>query len=119
MTLLVLTATVQAVYYVLTGIWPILSIDTFQRVTGPKTDLWLVKMIGALFAVIGLTIGVAVLYADIDRTVAVLAISCAVAVIIVDVWYVSRRVISRVYLLDALAEVFLLIGWSLGLFLAG
>ncbi|MFD1140568.1 hypothetical protein ACFQ4C_05595 [Larkinella insperata] len=116
--MLVLTAAVQAVYYVLTGIWPILSIDTFQQVTGPKTDRWLVKMIGALFAVIGLTIGLAVVYADIDLTVAFLGMSSAVAVILVDVWYVSRRVISRVYLLDAFAEIILLTGWILGLFLA-
>ncbi|HKB37693.1 MAG TPA: hypothetical protein VKD72_14695, partial [Gemmataceae bacterium] len=24
------------------GVWPLVNIDTFQLVTGPKTDLWLV-----------------------------------------------------------------------------
>src|SRR5438270_11614006 len=39
---------VQGVYYLLTGVWPLVSIDTFQMVTGPKTDLWLVQTVGAL-----------------------------------------------------------------------
>ena len=46
-------------FYFFTGIWPIISIDTFQRVTGPKTDLWLVRTVGAVLAVIGLALAVA------------------------------------------------------------
>jgi hypothetical protein len=40
----------------LTGICPLISIDTFQKVTRPKTDLWLVKTVGSLIASIGLVI---------------------------------------------------------------
>jgi len=29
---------IQGVYYLLTGLWPLVSIETFQMVTGPKTD---------------------------------------------------------------------------------
>jgi hypothetical protein len=35
----------------MTGLWPLVSIGTFQQVTGPKTDLWLVKTVGVLIAV--------------------------------------------------------------------
>ena len=45
-------ATGQAVYFLLTGIWPLLSIRTFQMVTGRKTDTWLVKTVGVLVAVL-------------------------------------------------------------------
>ena len=32
-------ALVQGIFYFLTGIWPLLSMETFLKVTGPKTDL--------------------------------------------------------------------------------
>jgi hypothetical protein len=38
----------QGVYFFVTDIWPIISIDTFQRVTGPKTELCLVKTVGII-----------------------------------------------------------------------
>ena len=52
-TVLIATAWIQGVYYVATGFWPIVDIDSFQLVTGPKTDLWLVRTVGVLVAVIG------------------------------------------------------------------
>jgi hypothetical protein len=48
-------ARVQGWFYLLTGLWAILDIDSFQRVTGPKVDLWLVKTVGVLVIVIGAT----------------------------------------------------------------
>jgi hypothetical protein len=46
-------ALIQGTYFFMTGVWPLVSIDTFQRVTGPKVDLWLVNTVGVLVAVIG------------------------------------------------------------------
>ena len=43
----------QGVYFLLTGIWPLLSMRTFEAVTGPKVDRRLVKTVGVLVAVIG------------------------------------------------------------------
>lgn len=48
-------AGVQGIYFLLTGLWPLVSIESFQWVTGPKTDLWLVYCVGCLVAVIGVT----------------------------------------------------------------
>ena len=31
---------IQGVYYALTGIWPVVHIGSFMKVTGPKRDLW-------------------------------------------------------------------------------
>ena len=58
----------QGIYYTLTGIWPILSIQSFQMVTGPKTDHlvtgresdhWLVMTVAVLIIAIGGTLLVA------------------------------------------------------------
>jgi hypothetical protein len=35
-------ALVQGAFYVATGVWALVDLDSFMAVTGPKTDLWLV-----------------------------------------------------------------------------
>ena len=38
----------QAIYYIATGVWSLVGIRSFQAVTGPKIDTWLVKTVGVL-----------------------------------------------------------------------
>ena len=89
-----------------------ISIHTFQQVTGPKTDLWLVKTIGVLIAVIGAALCLAGMRGDMPPPVVLLAVASAAGLAAVDVTYASQRVISPMYLMDALVE-FVLIGWWL------
>ena len=52
-------AVVQAGYYIASGVWPIIHISSFERITGPKLDKWLVKTVGILVTVIGATLAAA------------------------------------------------------------
>ena len=104
-------AFVQGIYFFLTGVWPILHMRSFLAVTGPKTDLWLVKTVGALITVIGGVLVVAAVEADITLAVFLLAVGSSVALTAVDVIYVSNRTISRIYLLDAAVELVLIALW--------
>ncbi|HEX4589108.1 MAG TPA: hypothetical protein VH120_04220 [Gemmataceae bacterium] len=104
-------AVVQGLYFLATGVWPLVSIDTFLRVTGPKTDLWLLETVGLLVGVIGIALLVAARRA-LSAEAVFLAIGAAVALTMIDVFYVSRRVIPPVYLLDVLAELAFLIAWA-------
>lgn len=38
----------QGVYYIASGAFPLVSMRLFERVTGKKTDRWLVQMVGML-----------------------------------------------------------------------
>jgi hypothetical protein len=49
-------ATIQGAYYLLTGLWPLAHLRSFQAVTGPKLEPWLVKTVGVLAAAIGFTL---------------------------------------------------------------
>src|SRR5437870_12000828 len=49
-------AWIQGAYFIVTGVWPLLSMDTFERVTGPKTDRWLVRTVAVLVIAIGVSI---------------------------------------------------------------
>lgn len=100
----------QGLYYLATGLWPLASIGSFQRVTGPKTDLWLVKTVGALIAVEGGALTIAERRHRFTPEMALLAVGSALGLAAVDVAYALRGRISPIYLLDAIAEVVLAVG---------
>jgi hypothetical protein len=100
----------QGVFYVATGLWPIVHLRSFEAVTGPKLEGWLVKTVGALIAVVGGTLVAAGLRRRVSPELMQLAAGSAASLAAVDVIYSPQR-ISPVYLLDALVEGALVTGW--------
>jgi len=110
-----LVAMVQGFYFLITGVWPLVSMATFQKVTGPKSDHWLVKTVGIIVAVIGLGLIISGVSGHFTPEIILIAIGSATGLAGIDVIYVSKRVISPIYLLDALAEVVLILWWAVSL----
>jgi hypothetical protein len=116
---------VQAAYYLPTAVWPLVSIRSFEYVSGKKTDNWtgrdadhwLVNTVAVLLIAVGLTLALAAVRGQPTPEVVTLAVTAPVVLIAIDVVYVARRVIRPVYLLDAVAEVVLLVGWAAYLWL--
>jgi len=104
-------ATIQGAYFVAMGLWPLFGIDSFQAVTGPKTDLWLVYTVGVLITAIGAALLLAAARRRLTAEIAVVAVGAAVGLAGIDVIFAVRGVLSWVYLLDAAAEVALAVGW--------
>jgi hypothetical protein len=102
----------QGVYYALTGLWAIVDLDSFQAVTGPKTDLWLVRTVAVLIVVIAASLLLAARKPEVSAETAVLAVGAPIGLTLIDVIHVSAGVISPVYLIDAVAEVALLAWWG-------
>lgn len=102
---------IQSVYYTVTGIWPLIEIRSFQAITGPKTDLWLVKTVGIAVAAIGAAIGVAGRRGAITPETVQLATSAALGLAAVESSYALRGRISKVYLVDALVNVLFTFAW--------
>jgi hypothetical protein len=105
------TALLQGVYYVITGIWPLLHLVSFIWVTGPKYDTWLVKTVGVLILVQGGVILSAAFYKRISKEIIVLSIGAAAGLMGIDVYYAFIDRIWNVYFLDAVAEAGLIILW--------
>jgi hypothetical protein len=105
-------AVLQGAYYSATGLWPLVSMRSFERVTGPKRDHWLVKTVGVLVTAVGMTLLRAGHRGRVHPDVALLAGLSAAALATIDVLYVAQRRISPVYLLDAVPEVLLAIWWG-------
>ena len=98
-------AMAQAVYYTPSGVWPIVHIRSFEWLTGPKTDRWLVKTVGALITVSGAAIGMAAARDRITPEIELLAVGTAFSLAAVDVVYVAKGRIRPVYLLDAVVNL--------------
>ncbi len=96
---------VQSAYYVGTGLWPLFSRRTFEAVTGPKTDWWLVQMVGLLAATAGAAIALGVREDPPSAATRTLAVLCALSFAGIDIAHAARRRISPIYLADAAVEI--------------
>jgi hypothetical protein len=101
----------QGAGYIATGAWPIVSMRTFEAVTGPKHDDWLVRIVGALAVVIG---GGLLAGRDHPSVIRPFAVGGAVAFAAADVIGVASGRLRRIYLLDAALESVLLAAWGAG-----
>jgi hypothetical protein len=102
----------QGAFYLLTGLWAIVHLRSFEAVTGPKTDDWLVRTVGVLVTVIGLVLMLAWRRRRVVPEVGVLAAGSALGLAGIDLVYALGGVISPVYLLDALVELVLAGLWA-------
>jgi hypothetical protein len=102
----------QGLYYLATGIWPLAHMGSFLRVTGPKTDVWLVKTVGVLVAAAGGVLAMAGARRKDSLELALLATATAGGLAGIDIYYAARGRISRVYLLDAVLELGLVAAWT-------
>lgn len=98
----------QAGYYVLTGASPLLSRRTFEAVTGPKRDWWLVQMVGLLAITNGFAIFIGAKRECVARETVTLSVLSALSFMTIDVVYALSGRISKIYLGDAVVEAVLI-----------
>jgi hypothetical protein len=96
-------ALAQGIFYVATGLWPIVHMRSFEAVTGPKADTWLAQTVGGLIAAVGLA-----LLVDESKT---LGIASASSLGAADAYFAGKGRISKVYLADAAVEAALIAAW--------
>ena len=101
----------QSFYYAVAALWALVDINSFMLVTGPKTDVWLVKTVSWLLLIIAATLQMAYYFQEINRSITFLASFSAIVLGGVDLYYWLQGTISPVYLLDALIEFLVLALW--------
>lgn len=108
-------ARVHGVFNVASGLWPLVHMRSFERVSGPKTDHWLVQTVGGLLATNGLTqLGAGSSHEGLARARQI-GLGTALTMATIDLVHAPRGRISKVYLLDAVVEI----GWALAWLVAG
>lgn len=107
-----LVALAQAAYFLITGLWPIFGMRSFEAVTGSKGNgYWLSKSVGMLVIVVGAVLVMAAIRRRITLEIFVLAVGSAFGFIIIDLVYFAQRVVGVAYLVDAIAQMFLIAMW--------
>lgn len=105
----------QGIYTTLTGAWPLVHMDSFLFITGPKTDIWLVKTVALLLVCMGLSfLNTVSRKGDaVPGGILLLSITSAIALSSVDIYYTLNGIISLVYLMDGFLQIVFLIVWCL------
>jgi hypothetical protein len=105
-------ALAQGAYFGVTGVWPLVHEASFEAVTGPKLERWLVKTVGVLIAAIGATLALAGGRGRVTPEVRLLAAGSAAGLGAIDAIYAGRGRIAPVYLGDAAIEAALVAAWA-------
>jgi hypothetical protein len=95
----------QGIVYVVTGLWPVLHVASFEAVTGPKFDHFLLHTVGLLLAAIGAGLLWALRNAEPEPAVLIVAAGAAMALAGIDVVYFLNGRLPPIYLADAVMEL--------------
>jgi hypothetical protein len=106
-----LLALIQGIYFLITGLWPLIHLRSFLAVTGPKVEVWLVKTVGILITVIALVLLTGAIRQSVNIEMIVLALGISSGLFGIDTIYAAQKRISSVYLVDALLEGILIFLW--------
>lgn len=107
---------VQAIYYFLTALWGLLDIDSFMKVTGPKTDIWLVKTVSVLIIPIAICLLCGIFFDTHPVPVILLAATAALGFACIDFYYTANKTIKWVYAVDGVTQAILFVVWMILLF---
>jgi hypothetical protein len=105
-------ALAQGLYYGATGVWPLLSRRTFEAVTGPKDDWWLVETLSLTLLPVGAALATAGARDRVTPEIALLGAGAAWMLGGTDVAVATRRHGRWSYLLDAAISGGIVAAWG-------
>lgn len=100
----------QLFYYLLTAVWPFVHLESFFTVTGPKTDIWLVKTVSLLLFPYTLLI-LYIMHVRYSPLITVTIILGCLGLAGIDLYYYLKGVIRWVYLIDFILELIFVMYW--------
>lgn len=103
----------QSLYTLVTALWALIDIDSFMAVTGPKTDIWLVKTVAVILIPISFCLISACFVHTNLLPIAVLSITLATGLIIIEIYYTGRGTISKIYLADTVMQSGFIAAWAM------
>jgi hypothetical protein len=105
----------QAGYYLVTGAWPLVHYDSFERITGGKSERWLVETAGGLIATIGANLALAAREGGSRPEATALSVGSALTLGTIDLVYLVRGRLGPAYAVDLAVQAgFLALAASAG-----
>src|SRR5215208_1764710 len=103
---------VEGIYILLTALWGLIDIKSFMQVTGPKTDIWLVKTVSVLLLPLVACIFFALFFKMDPLAVILILIIASAGLAFIDFYYTSIHTIKWVYALDGIAQLIFILLWT-------
>ena len=101
----------HGVFNAVTGLWPVLHRRSFEAVTGPKADFWLVRTVGLLLATTGGALTLAGVRRSVTPEIRLIGVGVPGTLAAIDLVHGSTGRISRIYLLDAALQAGIIAAW--------
>ena len=105
----------QGMYIFLTAVWPLVDIKSFMLITGPKTDIWLVKTVAVSLICISLLFLLSSRMGE-ELRVSFTAFVFSFGFAYIDFYYTLNNTIKWVYALDGIVESLFGLLWLYFLF---
>jgi hypothetical protein len=105
-------AKAQGLFHVVMGAWPLLRYRSFEAVTGPKAEPWLVKTVGGLMVTLGYAQMRGAMTEEGMGSARRLGLGSAATFAAVDIFTAGPGRISRIYLLDAVVQFGWMAAWT-------
>src|SRR5687768_12264116 len=94
----------QSLYSLVTAGWALVDIESFMNITGPKTDIWLVKTVSVLLIPISLCFIVSALVKSHPLPVIIMGLTFSAGLASIDFYYTTNETIKWVYAADGVAQ---------------
>lgn len=107
----------QGMYIFVTALWALVDIKSFMIITGPKTDIWLVKTVAVLLISISMFFLMSSAKSE-DLRVCFTAFVLSFGLAYIDFFYSLNKTIRWVYALDGIIEILFGLLWLYFLFSA-
>lgn len=104
-------AAAQGALFIVSGLWPVVHLKSFEAATGPKREGWLVKALGLVLASVGAGLALAATRRRVSDEAALVGALSSTALAAIDLRYAGTHRISRVYFVDALLHACSVVGW--------
>jgi hypothetical protein len=101
----------QGTYTLITALWALIDIHSFMAVTGPKTDLWLVKTVAVLLIPISVSLILPAFFTSTIWQPLLVGLLSAIGLAIIDFYYSVNNTIDEIYMLDGILQCVFVIAW--------
>jgi hypothetical protein len=105
-------ARAHGAFNIVGGLWPLVSMRSFEWVFGPKTDHWLERTVAGLMVSAGWSQWRAAATPGGVEHARRIGVSTAATLLAVDLFYVPKGTLRWTYLLDGAMEVAWIAAWQ-------
>jgi energy-converting hydrogenase Eha subunit E len=108
----ILLAMAQGAYDMVGGLWPLIHMPSFEAVTGPKEDDWLVRSVAGILLVMGAVLMFDAFRHHVSHSVRIMAGGISAVLAIVALVSSLAGFISLLYFIDGIIHLSFALAWA-------